>query len=443
MQNNMNYKEVLQYLFSAFPMYQRVGNIAYKANLDNSNLLDEYFEFPHRKYKTIHVAGTNGKGSVSHMLASTLQSAGYKTGLYTSPHLIDFRERIRVEGKMITEEYITDFTNKHKTIFEQIKPSFFEMTVFMAFDYFAFEKVDIAVIEVGLGGRLDSTNVIVPEISVITNISMDHTQILGNTVAEIAREKAGIIKETVPVVIGETHIESQPVFDEIATENNSEIFYADKYYTIDDQFKDLNGSVHHHFTACPHWNLTSIILDLKGVYQRKNLQTVLMTLSVREQKGIKIGRTAIQQGLENVIATTGLLGRWQEIKDYPLIVCDTAHNYSGIKNVLEQIENTPYCLLHMVLGFVADKDVRSIAGLLPKAARYYLCEPNIPRAKKLDELKIIFDDFKLKSEVFSTVVEAFQAAVTNATESDFIYIGGSTFVVADFLKWKSKSEKDL
>jgi len=431
----MNYDEALKYLYSAFPMYQRIGTDAYKANLDNANLLDEYFGFPHRRFKTIHVAGTNGKGSVSHMLASTLQAAGYKTGLYTSPHLLDFRERIRVDGMVISEPYIADFTTRHMAVFEKQKPSFFEMTVLMAFDYFAKEKVDIAVIEVGLGGRLDATNIIVPEVSVITNISKDHTQLLGETLGEIAREKAGIIKNNVPVVIGETQEEIQSVFDEIANNTNSEIFYADKYYSIDDYFRDENGSINFHFAKCHHWNLTAIPLDLKGIYQKKNLQTVLMTLTVLVQKGIEIDVNAIIQGLGSVVKSTGLQGRWQEISDNPLVVCDTAHNFSGIENIIDQIRNTPYCLLHMVLGFVADKDIHSIAGILPKSARYYLSEPNIPRAKKIMELKTVFEEFKLQYETFSSVPEAYQAAKKQATESDFIYIGGSTFIVADFLQW--------
>lgn len=431
----MNYDEALKYLYSAFPMYQRIGSVAYKADLNNANLLDAYFGFPHRKFKTIHVAGTNGKGSVSHMLASTLQAAGYKTGLYTSPHLLDFRERIRVDGKIISQEFVADFTGSHMAIFEKIKPSFFEMTVLMAFEYFAKEKVEIAVVEVGLGGRLDATNIIVPEVSVITNISKDHTQLLGNTIPEIAREKAGIIKKNIPVIIGETQEETRPVFDEIANKNNSEIFYADQYYHIDDHFRDLNGTIHHHFTVCHHWNLNTLSIDLKGHYQKKNLQTVLMTLFILEQKGIGINTTALIKGLGSVVESTGLQGRWQEIRSTPLTICDTAHNYDGIENIIEQIRNTPYCQLHMVLGFVADKDINSIAGILPKSARYYLCEPNIPRAKKIAELKAIFEEFKLNHNTFPSVPEAFLAAEKKATEMDLIYIGGSTFVVADFLEW--------
>jgi dihydrofolate synthase / folylpolyglutamate synthase len=436
----MNYDEALKYLFSAFPMYQRIGSAAYKADLNNTTLLDEHFGHPHKKFKTIHIAGTNGKGSVSHMLASTLQSAGYKTGLYTSPHLLDFRERIRVDGKKVSEHFVADFTGSNLEIFDKVKPSFFEMTVLMAFCYFAHEKVDIAVIEVGLGGRLDATNIIVPEISVITNISKDHTQLLGNTIAEIAGEKAGIIKENVPVVIGETQEETQMVFDEIAERRKSEIFYADKYYRIDYQFRDINDFVHHHFTQCYYWNLKTIALDLKGLYQSKNLKTVLMTLSVLAQRGLAIDINAILQGMECVVKCTGLQGRWQEIKNNPLIVCDTAHNYNGIENIIEQIRNTPYCQLHMVMGFVADKDIKSIAMILPKSARYYLCEPNIPRAKKIAELESVFEEFKLKHESFITVPEAYQAAEKHASESDFIYIGGSTFVVADFLEWYNSQQ---
>ena len=416
-------------------MYQKIGNAAYKADLENAYILDGYFGHPHSKFKTIHVAGTNGKGSVSHMLASVLQAAGYKTGLYTSPHLLDFRERIKINGIMISEQFVTEFTSQYLKLFEKIKPSFFEMTVFMAFDYFVKEKVDIAVIEVGLGGRLDTTNIILPEVSVITNISKDHTQLLGNTIPEIAHEKGGIIKKNIPVVIGETQKETRPVFDEIANKHNCKINYADQLYSIDDQLREITGSVVHHFSSCPYWNLSSITIDLKGFYQKKNLCTVLMTLAVLEQKGTQIGVSSVIKGLERVVKSTGLQGRWQEVSFNPLVVCDTAHNYNGIENVLGQIKNTSYQELHMVLGFVSDKDIRSIAGILPPEACYYLCAPNIPRAKNVDELKLIFEEFNLRNSIHSGVAEAYQAAARQANESDLIFVGGSNFVVADFLEW--------
>ncbi len=438
----MNYDEALKYLYQAFPMYQHIGTAAYKADLNNAFALDEYFGQQHKMFKTIHVAGTNGKGSVSHMLASVLQSAGYKTGLYTSPHMLDFRERIRVNGIPVPEEFVADFASQHLEIFKKVRPSFFEMTVFMAFAYFVTEKVDIAVIEVGLGGRLDTTNIITPEVSVITNISKDHTQILGNSLKEIALEKAGIIKKDVPVVIGETYIETSPVFDEIAYKNKSTIYYADNYYRTEDPSRNPDGTVSYHFIKCPHWKLSDIAIDLKGEYQRKNLATLLMSLSVLEERGTTIGVSSLKDGLLHVIKNTKLQGRWQEISNNPLVVCDIAHNTGGIEIILEQIRKIQFKKLHMVLGFVADKDIYSIVNILPVQANYYLCQPNISRAKKVEELKMIFDEFKLNNQKFLTVADAYKSAFDRVDKNDFIYIGGSTFVVADFLAWKTNNEFD-
>jgi dihydrofolate synthase/folylpolyglutamate synthase len=436
----MTYTDALHYLYAAFPMYQQIGSTAYKANLNNTYLLDEYFGQPHRKFKTIHVAGTNGKGSVSHMLASVLQAAGYKTGLYTSPHLIDFRERIRVNGSPVSKQFVTAFTNTHQAIFEKVQPSFFEMIVFMAFEYFAHEEVDVAIIEVGLGGRLDATNIITPEVSVITNISKDHTQILGNTLPEIAREKAGIIKKGIPVVIGETQKEISGIFENIARKENCKIYFADKQYIIDYKFHEIDGLVNHHVRACPYWNIENISIDLKGMYQKKNIITVFMTLAILDQKGLKIDQNSVINGLKQVVSSTGLQGRWLEVSHNPLTVCDTAHNFDGLNNVMKQILDTPHKRLHMVLGFVADKDVNLIMSILPREANYYLCEPSIPRAKKVTDLQLLFEEHKMQHAAFKHVSEAFLSAQQKAGENDFIYIGGSTFVVADFLVWK-KEEK--
>ena len=436
----MTYKKNLEYLFTSMPMYQHIGSNAYKADLENAFMLDEYFNFPHRSFKTVHIAGTNGKGSVSHMLASVFQDAGFRTGLFTSPHLLDFRERIKIDGKLITKKFVIDFTKKHKEIFNKIKPSFFEMTVFLAFEYFRQKKVDIAVIEVGLGGRLDTTNIITPEISVITNISKDHTQILGNTIKKIAHEKAGIIKENIPIVIGRNQPETRPIFELKAKEKNCLLYFADDLFKSDFQLQTLNGKIKYHFSKIFHWKFENVEADLKGIYQKENIGTVLTTLAILEKKGINITESQIQKGIRHVIKNTTLLGRWMEIDTNPLVVCDNAHNEDGISVVINQISITPHEKLHMVLGFVSDKDLRSILPLLPTHAQYYLCEPDIPRARNVFELQNEFNIHGLKTLAFKKVEDAFKVAKDNAGKKDFIFIGGSTFVVADFLRWKMKEE---
>jgi dihydrofolate synthase / folylpolyglutamate synthase len=403
----MNYPETLDYLFSQLPMYQRIGNAAYKANLDNTYRLSEILNHPEKQFKSVHIAGTNGKGSTSHMLASVLQEAGYKVGLYTSPHLKDFRERIKINGAMISENEVIDFVKEYKNEFEKIQLSFFEWTVGLAFHYFANQKVDIAIIETGLGGRLDSTNIVTPEVAVITNISMDHTQFLGNTLAKIAAEKAGIIKPTIPVIIGETQSEIKHVFIEKAKQLNAPIQFADEYPTQEYES------------------------DLKGAYQQKNKKTVVATIQTLQQLGWDITQNHIINGLQNVVNNTGLMGRWQVLNKQPFTVCDTGHNEAGIKLILAQLAEQDYEKLHFVLGVVNDKDITNILQLLPKHAIYYFCQANIPRALEVYILAEKATAVGLSGTTFPTVEAAYQAAQKNATAQDMIFIGGSTFVVAE------------
>ncbi|MDI6034572.1 folylpolyglutamate synthase/dihydrofolate synthase family protein [Flavobacterium sp. LB2P84] len=406
----MNYQETINWMFNQLPMYQLQGASAYKKDLTNTHLLIAHLDNPQEKMKCIHVAGTNGKGSTSHMLASILQEAGYKVGLYTSPHLKDFRERIKINGKDISEEFVTDFINEHKSFFESNDMSFFEMTVGLAFDYFAKEKVDIAVIEVGMGGRLDATNIITPLVSVITNIGLDHTQFLGNTLEAVAFEKAGIIKPNIPVIIGEYNPETKPVFLAKAKECNSEIYFA----------SDLISETYPS--------------DLIGDYQIHNKKTVLQTVSIlNSQNEFKITSENTKSGLLNVVKNTGLQGRWQQLNQFPKVICDTAHNKNGLEIVLNQIQKEDFDTLHIVLGVVNDKDLDEILPLFPKKANYYFCKPNIPRGLDVLILKQKAATFELKGEVYNSVSEAYQKAIKNAAKSDFIYIGGSTFVVAEIL----------
>lgn len=406
----MNYQETINWMFNQLPMYQLQGASAYKKDLTNTHLLLAHLENPQEKLKCIHVAGTNGKGSTSHMLASILQEAGYKVGLYTSPHLKDFRERIKINGKDISEEFVTDFINEHKSFFESNDMSFFEMTVGLAFDYFAKEKVDIAVIEVGMGGRLDATNIITPLVSVITNIGLDHTQFLGNTLQSISFEKAGIIKPNIPVIIGEYTSETKPVFLAKAKECNSEIYFA----------ADLVSETYPS--------------DLIGDYQIHNKKTVLQTISVLNSPNeFKITPENIKAGLLHVVKNTGLQGRWQQLREFPKVICDTAHNKNGLEIVLNQIQKEDFDTLHIVLGVVNDKDLEEILPLFPKKANYYFCKPNIPRGLEVQILKEKATSFGLKGEVYNSVSEAYQKALENAEATDFIYIGGSTFVVAEIL----------
>lgn len=406
----MNYQETVNWLFNQLPMYQTQGASAYKPNLDNTILLANYLNNPEKKLKTIHVAGTNGKGSTSSLLASVLQEAGYKVGLYTSPHLKDYRERIKINGEKITEEFVVDFVSQHKTFFESHQLSFFEMTVGLAFDYFVKEKVDIAIIEVGMGGRLDSTNIITPLISVITNIGFDHTQFLGNTLELIAFEKAGIIKRNIPVVIGEYTDETKPVFVKKALETNSEIYFASELITEVYQ------------TA------------LLGDYQIQNRKTVMQTLEVLQQQNeFIISKENIKKGFLKVVLNTGLLGRWHQLGENPKIICDTAHNKHGLSIVLKQIEKQEFNKLHIVLGVVNDKDLDEILPLFPKNANYFFCSPKNLRGLNPAILEKNAIKFGLNGKVYNSVSEAYQEAKKTAGSNDFIYVGGSTFVVAEII----------
>lgn len=421
----MNYQQTLDYLYTRLPMFQRIGSAAYKANLDNTIAICKLLDNPENKFRSVHIAGTNGKGSTSHMIASVLQCAGYKVGLYTSPHLKDFRERIRINGEMIPEKNVVDFVEKYRTDFEKIDLSFFEMTVGLAFDHFANEKVDVAIIEVGLGGRLDSTNVIRPEVSVITNISFDHTFLLGDTIEKIALEKAGIIKENIPVVIGESENRSKGVFTQKAQEQNADIIFADQIYQVEGELKKAKVRM----------NRTIIYEELEsgllGNYQKKNIATVLTTLDVLKEKGFRIKAEQVHEGIRDVVKQTGLLGRWQTLSTQPLVVADTGHNEAGIMEVLDQLKQTPHDQLHFVIGMVNDKDVSKILSLLPKDANYYFCKANIPRALAAEDLKEQANEKGLKGEVYLSVSDALKNARQNAGENDLVFVGGSSFIVAE------------
>jgi dihydrofolate synthase/folylpolyglutamate synthase len=403
----LNYQETLDWMFSRLPMYQRQGSSAFKKDLTNSIAFSERLGQPERKFPSVHVAGTNGKGSTSHMIASILQSAGYKVGLYTSPHLKDFRERIRINGKPIPEDDVIRFIELHQAFLETQKLSFFELTVGMAFDHFARQKVDIAIIEVGLGGRLDSTNIIQPLVSVITNIGFDHMQFLGDTLPEIAAEKAGIIKGKTPVVIGETQKEVSSVFTAKALQLQAPIYFADQHDTI------------------PYES------DLKGDYQLKNIKTVLQTIKLLVDMDYKIGEEVLREGFKNVMRNTGLKGRWQVLNARPKTICDTAHNQDGLALVMKQLGKESFRNLHMVLGVVNDKDLKSVLTLFPKSARYYFCKPDIPRGLDANILMHEAKTYGLVGNVFDSVEKAYEQAVQNAAEDDLIFIGGSTFVVAE------------
>lgn len=405
----MNYQDTINWMFQQLPMYQNKGKSAYKEDLSNTYLLSKYLGDPQKEFKSVHVAGTNGKGSTSHMLASVLQEAGYKVGLYTSPHLKDFRERIRINGRVVSKQFVIGFIKRNKSFFEANNLSFFEMTVGMAFDYFAKQEVDLAIIEVGLGGRLDSTNIITPEVSIITNIGYDHMQFLGNTLRKIAAEKAGIIKENIPVVIGETQKEIKSVFEEKAKINSAEIYYADQL--ID----------------------KALETDLKGSYQSNNIKTAMQAVKILKNRGYNISNFNVRKGLLNVVKNTGLLGRWQVINKSPKIICDTAHNKEGLSYVMKQLLAENYDELHIVFGVVSDKDLNTIIPLLPKKATYYFCKPNIQRGLDADELRNIFEENKLFGSSFTSVNNALKAAKTNAKKNDVIYVGGSTFVVAEII----------
>lgn len=409
----MNYQDTLEYLYNSAPMFQQVGAGAYKEGLENTRVLDAHFRHPHEHFHSLHIAGTNGKGSCSHTLAAILQSAGYRVGLYTSPHLVDFRERIRVNGQPISEDYVIRFVEEERAFFEPLSPSFFELTTAMAFKYFADEKVDVAVVEVGLGGRLDCTNIIHPDLCIITNISLDHTQFLGHTLAQIAGEKAGIIKPGIPVVIGETTPETRPVFCQKAQEEGAPIHWAEE----EGHENDYPG----------------LSFELKGLYQEKNRRTLLTALPILKEIGYRLTENDIRQGFAHVVELTGLMGRWQKLQDSPTLICDTGHNTGGIAYIAQQLRAQPCHRLHIVLGMVNDKDIRGVLALLPHEADYYFTQASVKRALPADELARLGTEAGLKGEAFANVPAAVRAAQKRSLPEDFIFVGGSTFVVADLL----------
>ena len=426
----MNYRETIDYIFKQLPMYQRIGKAAYKADLNTSIQLLEYLDNPEKKFLSIHIAGTNGKGSVSHMIASVLQTAGLKTGLYTSPHLKDFRERIRINGKVINKNYVVDFIEQNKTAFEKLKLSFFEMTVGMAFQYFFENKIDIAVIETGMGGRLDSTNLINPELSIITNIGLDHTQFLGETIEKIAVEKAGIIKKNTPVIIGETQNQIRNIFIEKAKLENSQILFADQNFEA--ELIDNKNIYYNIFNIKKNGKLflKNIKLPLKGDYQSKNLITSVQALNILADKfGIK--NEHIFEGIFKTVENTALMGRWQILKQNPITICDTGHNIDGIKYIVNQISNFHFSKLHFVIGVVNDKNIDKILKILPKEAIYYFCKAKIPRGLNAQILKEKAKIFNLDGKAYNSVTTAYQSAVRSAKKTDMIFIGGSTFIVAE------------
>ena len=420
------YNDAIEFLYTSMPMFQRVGASAYKPGLDTVKLLDKKFGTPHKNYLTIHIAGTNGKGSTAHTLAAILQSAGYRVGLYTSPHLVDFRERIRVNGRMISRDAVVDFVNRYRAMSLECYPSFFELTMTMAFEYFARETVDIAVIETGLGGRLDSTNIITPILSVITNISFDHTAFLGNTLESIASEKAGIIKPSVPVVIGEAQDSVREVFQQKADEQRAPIYFAEDVARFDTIEPLQDGLL---YKNTPYGD---IIGELMGDCQPKNAATILTALSLLAECGIKVSAQSVKDGFAHVGSLTGLMGRWMTLQRNPHVVCDTGHNVGGwqyLSRRLKSIDGT----LHMIIGFVNDKDVSHILEMMPKTARYYLTNAQIERAMPVAQLAEIATECGLVGEQFPSVEDAYNAALANASTEDTIFIGGSTFIVADLL----------
>ena len=429
----MTYAETLDYLFNALPMFQRVGASAYKADLTNTLSLCEHLGNPQETFKTIHVAGTNGNGSTSHALASVFQAAGYKTGLYTSPHLKSFTERIRIDGKEITEEDVVEFVANNRAFLDQLQPSFFEMTVGMAFWYFAKESVDIAVIEVGMGGRLDSTNVIHPELCVITTIGYDHTQFLGNTLPLIAGEKAGIIKEGVPVVISQTQKETQAVFSQQAAAKQAAIVFADQLWEITKLPESEDPSIQEsaNFKVRSSDGEFNLKFGLNGDYQRFNLPGILETVKQLRNQGWNLSDTALQVGLESISEQTGLKGRWQLLQLNPIILADTGHNEAGIGEVVNQLKKYSYSKLWMVIGMVNDKDISKVLDLLPKEATYIFCQASIPRAMDAHELARKGNEKGLIGQVIPTVTEALEFARKNASPDDLIFVGGSTFIVAE------------
>lgn len=437
----MNYQETCEYLFSQLPMFERQGASGYKEGLSNTLALDKHLGHPHRSFASIHVGGTNGKGSVSHTLAAILQECGYQVGLYTSPHLVDFRERIKVNGQPVSEEYVVNFIDKHRHFFEPLRPTFFELTTAMAFSYFKSMHVDIAVVEVGLGGRLDCTNIITPVVSVITNISYDHTQFLGDTLAKIAAEKAGIIKQGVPVVIGESNAETRPVFEAKANEMKAPIVFADDTPEIISATIRPEGGMN--YVSRHVGQLTG---DLGGIYQQQNLNTVTFVAVELSKLGFlssfKKGSTddvkmicrEMSEGISNVVKKTGLLGRWQIVRQSPKVICDTGHNVGGWQYISKQLQMTPCRQMHIVFGMVDDKDVDGVLELLPKQARFYFTKADSHRAINEQKLQALARTHGIEGIAYPTVVQAYQAALAQAAPDDLVFVGGSSYVVGDFLK---------
>lgn len=424
----MSYKDTINYLFNCAPMFQNVGKDAYKEGLDNTYKLDEHFGHPHKKFKTIHIAGTNGKGSCSHTIAAILQDAGYKTGLYTSPHLVDFSERIRVNGRPIEEDFVIRFVNEHKSFFEPLHPSFFELTTAMAFLYFAEKEVDVAVIEVGLGGRLDCTNIINPDLSIITNISLDHTQFLGHTLSAIAKEKAGIIKENTPVIVGEYTSETKEVFHSKAIECNAAITFAQDSQVINEAERTEDG----------HWlyqtdEMKDLYGELGGMCQTKNTNTILNAVKELIRIGYNIKEDNIRAGFAHVCETTGLMGRWQKLEERPKVICDTGHNIGGMQYIAEQLASMHYDKLHIIIGMVNDKDINGVISLLPSDATYYFTQASVKRALPAEEVMKIGNSHGLHGAAYPSVKDALEAAKRNASENDLIFVGGSTFIVSDLI----------
>lgn len=429
----MTYEETLHYLYTSTPLFQNVGKDAYKEGLENTYELDKHFGHPHKQFKTIHIAGTNGKGSCSHTLAAILQSAGYKTGLYTSPHLVDFRERIRVNGTPVPKDYVTSFVEENRSFFEPLHPSFFELTTAMAFKYFAEQHVDVAIIEVGLGGRLDCTNIITPDMCIITNISFDHTQFLGNTLEKIAKEKAGIIKSGIPVVIGETSTETRTVFQNKAAETHAPITFAEDESLVEDWKTGTDG-----YRIYQTKDYADLKGELGGLYQIKNTNTILTAIRQLKQIGYTITEQDVRNGFANVCKLTGLMGRWQTIETSPKVICDTGHNVGGISYIVEQLKHETYKHLHIVIGMVNDKDISGVLSLLPKDAYYYFTQASVKRALPAEEMAQKAYAANLQGSYYNNVQTALEAAKAKADKDDLIFVGGSSFIVADLLTFYSK-----
>ncbi|MFH1004407.1 MAG: folylpolyglutamate synthase/dihydrofolate synthase family protein [Bacteroidota bacterium] len=434
----MTYRQTIDYLYNCLPMFHRIGPAAYKKDLKNTILLDKILGHPHKKFKSIHIAGTNGKGSVSHILAAILQCSGYKTGLYTSPHLKDFRERIRINGKMIPKKFVIDFVQKNKKHFDRINLSFFEWTVGLAFDFFAKQKVDIAVIETGLGGRLDSTNIITPILSIITNISYDHVNLLGDTLEKIAEEKAGIIKKNGVTIVGEKQKEVAHVFINKTKECNARLIFANDFVNVKNSKHIWKNNKSFFYGQSFFKNKKKpsniVVCELPGIYQKKNIATVLTSVEVlNDISDLKISSASVSKGLANVSSITRIMGRWQVLKKHPLTIADIAHNEAGIREVLEQVKIIKYKNLHIVFGIVNDKDINRILKILPSNAKYYFCQANIPRALPAEKLSAVAKQYSLKGQIIPNVKNALKVALKNASRKDLILVTGSAFVVAEIL----------